>query len=418
MRNNQQTNTEPASSRPKAFWSAQILALSVFYLFFYTQNASAGIFDFLPDFMGKKVDAESHGSNITSSKLSILSSEAYDANLTQNAYNGIVPVADDEALSPIVGPEGTALDMDDAYVPDTDTISVYVVKKGDTIASIAKDFGVSTNTIIWANNLKKGEPLKNGTSLTILPVTGVRYVVKKGDTIASIAKKLSADAEDIRDYNDIADIDLRAGATIIVPDGEVVFVAEPKKKSSQTSTTSSKNSSTQSSSEKSKTNILQKIGSIFDATGPKAGQTITRSKHGEKTWGFDAPDAGSSYYSNPVPGAIKTQDLHGFNGVDFGAPRGTPIYAAASGTVIVSKAGGYNGGYGSYVVIAHANGTQTLYAHMSKVLASVGDNVDQGDKIGLVGSTGRSTGNHLHFEVRGAKNPYSDTYSQSSDTQD
>jgi murein DD-endopeptidase MepM/ murein hydrolase activator NlpD len=98
--------------------------------------------------------------------------------------------------------------------------------------------------------------------------------------------------------------------------------------------------------------------------------------------------------------------LHGWNAVDIGAPRGTAIYAAAAGTVIVARTGGWNGGYGNYVVISHPNGTETLYAHMSKVLASAGEQVAQGDTIGLVGMTGLATGNHLHFEVRGAANPF------------
>jgi murein DD-endopeptidase MepM/ murein hydrolase activator NlpD len=117
--------------------------------------------------------------------------------------------------------------------------------------------------------------------------------------------------------------------------------------------------------------------------------------------------ATSGYFENPVPGALLTQGIHGNNGVDLGAPSGTPIHAAAAGTVIVSKAdGAWNGGYGSYVVISHSNGTQTLYAHMVKNIASVGETVSQGEVIGYVGETGEATGNHLHFEVRNAKNPF------------
>jgi murein DD-endopeptidase MepM/ murein hydrolase activator NlpD len=112
------------------------------------------------------------------------------------------------------------------------------------------------------------------------------------------------------------------------------------------------------------------------------------------------------YYDNPLPGAILTQGIHGWNGVDIGAPKGTPIHAAADGTVIVARAGGWNGGYGSYVVISHPNGTQTLYGHMNSVAISVGASVGSGQVIGYVGTTGKSTGNHLHFEVRGAANPF------------
>ncbi len=115
----------------------------------------------------------------------------------------------------------------------------------------------------------------------------------------------------------------------------------------------------------------------------------------------------NSYYADPLPGHNLTQGLHGHNGVDLAMAEGTPILAAASGDVIISKNNGaYNGGYGNYVVIAHANGTQTLYGHMLKTSVNVGDHVSQGEVIGLLGSTGKSTGPHLHFEVRGARNPF------------
>lgn len=384
MENTSNTSSDPSYKRPKAFWSAQILALAVFYLFFYAETAHAGIFDFL----AKKVEADDQGAEITSSRLAILSADVYDANLTNNAYSGIVSVSGDDALTPIVGPLGTAIDVDDAYIPETDTISIYIVKKSDTISSIAKDFGVSTNTIIWANGLKKGQSLKEGTKLTILPITGVKYTVKKGDTLQSIAKKLSADSDDIADYNGIDNSDLKIGMAIIVPDGEIITISQPAKVATKPKATS----------------LLDKITSAIDGSDKTSGSVKLANK-GEKTWGYNEPEA-VGYFAHPLPGSKKTQDIHGFNSLDFGAPKGTPILAAASGTVILAKTSGYNGGYGLYVVIQHDNGTQTLYAHMSKVLASVGDTVSQGEKIGLVGSTGRSTGNHLHFEVRGAKNPF------------
>lgn len=377
------------------FWSAQILAFAVFYLL-YAQTVHAGILDIF----SKKAQAESSGANITSSRLPVMSALAYDANLTKNAYDDVVNVSDGEALTTFVGPEGTVLDIDGEYIPDTDTISVYVVKKGDTIASIARDFSVSTNTIMWANNLKKGQDLKVGSSLTILPITGVKYTVKKGDTIASIAKKLSADPEDIADFNDIGSPDLKVGMSIIVPDGEVVMVAEKPKTQKEKVATKPKTIS----------GLVNQITSAINNTNNDSNSSSSNGKvvlanKGEKTWGYNEPEA-VGYFTHPLPGSRKTQDIHGFNGLDFGAPKGTPILAAASGQVILAKGSGYNGGYGQYVVIKHDNGTQTLYAHASKVLVSVGDNVKQGETIALVGSTGRSTGNHLHFEVRGAYNPF------------
>jgi murein DD-endopeptidase MepM/ murein hydrolase activator NlpD len=102
----------------------------------------------------------------------------------------------------------------------------------------------------------------------------------------------------------------------------------------------------------------------------------------------------------------RSQGIHGSNAIDIAAPEGTPIYASASGQILIVKGSGWNGGYGSYVVIEHSNGVQTLYAHNSKNVVGVGQWVEQGELIAYSGNTGRSTGPHLHFEVRGAKNPF------------
>jgi murein DD-endopeptidase MepM/ murein hydrolase activator NlpD len=114
----------------------------------------------------------------------------------------------------------------------------------------------------------------------------------------------------------------------------------------------------------------------------------------------------AGYYIFPTPGAVRTQKMHGNNGVDLGNKTGAPVLAAAGGTVTVAKAGGYNYGYGNYIRITHPNGTETIYGHLSRVDVSVGQTVDKGQQIGAVGSTGNSTGPHLHFEVRGAYNPW------------
>jgi murein DD-endopeptidase MepM/ murein hydrolase activator NlpD len=116
--------------------------------------------------------------------------------------------------------------------------------------------------------------------------------------------------------------------------------------------------------------------------------------------------SGGGWLSYPAPGAVKTQGIHGYNAVDLAASVGTPIRAAAAGEVIVSKNSGWNGGYGQYIVIRHSNGAQTLYGHLSANSVGVGAYVSQGEVIGLMGNTGKSTGPHLHFEVRGATNPF------------
>jgi len=239
-------------------------------------------------------------------------------------------------------------------------------------------FGVTTNTIVWANDVKGGK-VSVGDQLVILPISGISHAVVKGDTLQSLAKKYGADIGDILSYNGLsADDKLTAGQVIIVPDGEI---STPQSSSSGSSSGGSSSTS--------------------------CGLLIS---HYEKL--LVSPCKYPSYpgyYIRPIDGGHKTQNLHGYNAVDIGAPVGTPIMAAANGTVIVLKNNnGYNGGYGNYIVISHPNGTQTLYAHMLHVSADVGigQAVTQGSVIGYVGMTGKTTGPHVHFEIRGARNPF------------
>lgn len=268
---------------------------------------------------------------------------------------GDITVVDGNSLVSETGPLGTVADITDEN--HSDKISIYVVKEGDSLSQIAKMFGVNTSTIIWANDIKKGDLIKKGQSLVILPINGIKHIVKKGDTISSIARKYKSDADEIYSFNDLSsESKLVVGQEVIVPDGEGTAI-----------TYSSKS-----------------VKSVVRGTGGPYYK---------------------GYYIKPVNG-IKSQGLHGYNAVDIAAPIGTPIVASASGYVTVAKDYGWNGGYGSYIVISHANRTQTLYAHASSVIVSKGYRVVQGQVIGYVGSTGRSTGPHVHFEVRGAKNPF------------
>lgn len=272
----------------------------------------------------------------------------------------------DNAMLAYAGPSGTPADI--ASSTPSDRISVYVVRKGDTLSEIAGMFDVSVNTIIWANNLSGPGAARVGDTLIILPISGVKRTIVKGDTLASIAKKYSADANEIAQFNGLdPQSPLAIGSDIIVPGADSNGAVAVK-------SVSAKN-------KKSAKNIIEPFLGGGGSAQP-------------------------GYYGNPVPGARVTQGLHGWNGIDFGAPRGTPIYAAAGGTVIIARSGGWNGGYGTYVVITHNNGTQTLYSHMSSATVSSGQSVSDGQVIGYVGSTGLSTGAHLHFEVRGAANPF------------
>lgn len=235
----------------------------------------------------------------------------------------------------------------------TGQISTYIVRGGDTLSEIAEMFGVSRNTIIWANNLR-GTSIREGQELVILPISGVRHVVKSGDTLKSITTKYKADLEDILSYNGLStESKLQIGDIVIIPDG-----------------------------------VINAPSTLVLASGSQNYPTYV------------------GYYMRPISGGRKSQGIHGYNGVDIAAPTGTPVIASASGTVIISRSSGYNGGYGLYVAIRHDNGTQTLYGHLSRVNVSVGQVVSQGEIVGAVGSSGRSSGPHLHFEVRGAKNPF------------
>ncbi len=266
----------------------------------------------------------------------------------------------DAALLANIGPDGSISEDTDRSPANAGQITTYTVKNGDNLSEIAERYGVTVNTILWANDIKSANLVKPGATLLILPVSGLQYTVRAGDTITGIAKKYNADAEEVALFNGIeSSADLVAGSDIIVPGGALPTKVVAKK-----------------------------------TTSAKKGVATSRSL-----------PAISGYFGNPVPGGRITQGIHGYNGIDVGAPSGTPIYAAAGGAIVVAKNNdAYNGGYGNYIVISHGNGTQSLYAHMSSTAVS-GGVVAKGDLIGYVGNTGRSSGNHLHFEVRGAKNP-------------
>ncbi len=306
-------------------------------------------------FLASNID---EAESATSQTLPLLKSGSVDDTSTDG-------VASDASSSDLLQATSGSLrfSTQDLDIPTTDTISVYEVKKGDTLSTVAKLFNVSKNTIVWANDLKS-QTLSVGDTLVILPMTGIKHTVKKGDTVNSIAKKYKADVDDIAKFNGIAsDASLSVGDVILVPEGEIAVTATVTSKSG-------------------KVTIKEKLLDNYS---------------------YQAP---SGFLIRPVLSGHKTQGLHGHNGIDIGAPSGTPVIASASGRVILVKVGGYNGGYGNMIILSHDGGVQTLYAHLRAVNVTSGQTVEQGQVIGQVGNTGRSTGPHLHFEVRGAKNPF------------
>lgn len=257
----------------------------------------------------------------------------------------------------------------------SDRISLYTVRKNDTLEQIADMYGVTPNTILWANDLSKGTVLKPDQVLVILPISSIKYTVKKGDTLESLAKKFNGDESEIAQFNSLeVGTKLTVGNEIMIPDADGALLAAENKKAED---------------EKKKAVVKKnsKAGLLVDGSSRVYVDT-------------------TGYFTRPVAGGARTQGIHGNNGIDIAAGYGTPVLAAASGQVIISRAGGWGGGYGTYVVIKHSNGTQTLYGHLSQTLVSAGQTVTKGQQIGKMGNTGQSTGVHLHFEVRGGKNPF------------
>lgn len=235
----------------------------------------------------------------------------------------------------------------------------YRVQEGDTVSGISQKFGVSMDTIIWGNNLKSVDAIKVGQILKILPVSGVKHLVKRGETIYSIAKDYKVDAQNIIDYpfNTFANDEtfaLAAGQELIIPDG-----IKPKEVIVDT-----------------KTYATQTVAPIPGVVG-----------EGNFMW--------------PTSGRISQRYYWYHQAVDIANSSNPDIVASQGGTVV--SAGWNAGGYGNFVVIDHGNGYKTLYAHMlnNSVIVKAGQRVTQGQKLGVMGSTGRSTGTHLHFEVKG-----------------
>lgn len=234
-----------------------------------------------------------------------------------------------------------------------DKIVEYEVLGGDTLETIAKKFDVSVDTIKWTNNLKS-DTIKPGQMLMVPPVTGVVHKVASGDNVYSIAKKYSSDAQKIVNFpfNDFADLDtfaLTPGQILYVPDG------------------------------------------VIEEEKPKyiAQRAVTQIQAGVK---------GTSNFIWPTSGGISQYPVWYHMGLDIENRSAPSILAADTGTV--TFAGCLNWGYGCHIIVDHANGYQTLYGHMSSLGVAVGQAVTQGQTIGRMGSTGRSTGTHLHFEIR------------------
>lgn len=234
----------------------------------------------------------------------------------------------------------------------------YEVENNDTLSSIAQKFGITSDTIRWENDLK-GDSIKPGQILKILPESGVSYTVKSGDSLESVAKKFSAEQQPILDYpfNDVPDdLSLKAGQLLIIPGGTPPETKAPPKPKPQPQ---------------------------YLAQGPSSPA-------------FTAPGGGQFIW--PAGGTLSQYFSWYHPGIDI-ANRSAPGIAASDGGTVVVAGWPDGSGYGNRVVIDHGNGYTSLYAHLSNVYVSPGQAISRGQLIGQMGSTGRSTGTHLHLEI-------------------
>lgn len=307
------------------------------------------------------------------------SSDSQNLIVSQNSY--VIKTSPPDAAN-------TDTDQKRSFVID------YEVKNGDTLTKIADNFGISLNTLIWANDLSAKSIIKERQELKILPIDGVLYIVKKGDNLSAIAKKYKTDAEQIIDFNDLpADGSIKDGMDLILPNAVMP--------SSVVSTTTNNKSTAKSGS------VSQKVASVVSSTKQKLAALFAEAE---------------KLFIIPVSGRI-TQGKHSYTppAVDIGNACGTPVFASADGTVTVvrqttSRSSRAEGGYGNNIRIQHSNGALSLYSHLlyGSLLVNEGDYVKQGQKIAEIGGgrdkkgrmmgAGRSTGCHLHFEVRNGTN--------------
>ncbi len=241
---------------------------------------------------------------------------------------------------------------------------IYTVQDGDTIASIAATFDISVNTVLWANGLSSRDIIKVGDHLTILPITGVLHTVQSGDTVLAMADQYDAKATDIIDYNSLdEEAKLSIGQKILVPDGYIEPRSAPE--------------------------VAPRDAQIArdEADGPTPPP---------------APVEGSGLIWPTTSRHISQYFRWGHTGVDIDNRSRPPVFAAEAGTVEFT---GWLGGYGNLIILNHGSGLTTHYAHVEKFYVSKGQQVAKGAAIAKVGSTGRSSGPHLHFEVRRGGRP-------------
>lgn len=250
-----------------------------------------------------------------------------------------------------VGEEETALTFESSRRMRSEVVE-YVVREGDTISTIAKKFGVSLDTILWANNLAAMAKIKSGDRLKVPPITGIVHKVQYGDTVYSLAQRYQISAQAIVDFpfNSFANDEtfaLSVGQSLVIPDG-----------------------------------IMPKVKPVEPRAIARQDVKVA---------------AGTGVFVWPTSGSITQRFVWYHRAIDIANGSGPAVVASSGGRIVAANFSRV--GYGNHIIIDHGNGYQVLYGHLAKIYVNLGDNVSLGQAIGQMGSTGRSTGVHLHFEI-------------------
>ncbi|MFH1284925.1 MAG: M23 family metallopeptidase [Candidatus Peregrinibacteria bacterium] len=243
--------------------------------------------------------------------------------------------------------------------------AVHTIESGETLSLIAQRYGIGVETVMWENNIGNANSIRTGQKLLIPPVDGISYTVSSGDTLDKIAKKYNISADSIIAQNGLDSDSVYKGQNLFLPGTKPLFPV----------------------------NIASSDTRAYSATRSVNYANVSSSTA--------APTIGKIFIF-PTKGKI-TQGYHaGHYAIDIADRSKPPVWAASGGTVSKASTGTWGGGYGNHVIIDHGNGLQTLYAHLDSVNVAVGQYVNQGDVIGIMGNTGRVygvTGIHLHWEV-------------------
>lgn len=253
---------------------------------------------------------------------------------------------------------------------------VHTVKNGETLTDIARKYNVSVDTIVNVNTLGSIHRLKVGQLLNIITVDGLLYTVKKGESLWDISKRYKVDLQKVVAVNGLGSPDqLKPRQMIVLPGAKPLPVPVVKQPATHTTSSSAKAKTTTATARKRP--VVSTAGRLQRAFAWPVRGRIT-SRFGSR-WGR----------------------MH--EGIDISVGSGTPVRAASAGRVTFA---GWGGAYGYLVKIDHGNGVETRYAHNSRLLVKVGQSVGSGQVLARSGSTGRSTGPHVHFEIRKSGKPY------------